>query len=130
MTNKCRFLIVDDNHIDRMVAAMVLQQSFPQPSIKEAVTGLDALNWLLDNEEQIDENLIILLDIRMPEMDGFEFLEEYDKLQKEWKKKVQIVMLSSTVDPRDVQRANENKHVKALLSKPLPFDELCKAVSL
>lgn len=124
MMKNCKFLLVDDNHIDRMVASMVLQQSLQDVDISEAVDGLEALNCLKNYGEDPPSSLVILLDIRMPEMDGFEFLEEYDRLQIRWKADIEIVMLSSSVDPRDLQRATNNKYVKGILSKPLPFDEL------
>jgi response regulator RpfG family c-di-GMP phosphodiesterase len=67
--------------------------------------------------------LKISLDIKMPEMDGFAFLEEFEKLDKKNSSQIMIVMLFSTLDPNDKKRAKNNVYVKTLLSKPLPTEE-------
>ena len=59
------------------------------------------------------------LDIMMPGMDGFAFLEEFDKLQTEVKGKSKIIMLSTSESFRDLNRANKNPFVRKFLNKPL-----------
>ena len=65
----------------------------------------------------------------MPEMDGFEFLLEYETLPEELKKETQIFMLSSTLNPNDIARAKNNEYVKNLLSKPLPVKEFGEMIN-
>ena len=67
----------------------------------------------------------------MPQMDGFEFLVQYDALPNDLKKKTLIFMLSSSLDPNDLKRANENCYVKKLFSKPLSviqFQEMVQSI--
>nr|WP_294936669.1 response regulator [uncultured Flavobacterium sp.] len=73
--------------------------------------------------------LVILLDIRMPEMDGFGFLSAYELLSEEIKRDTQIIMLSSTLDSNDIRKAKNNTYVKEIVSKPLPVEEFEKLIS-
>ncbi len=78
----------------------------------------DALTFLSTaSEEKLPE--IIFLDINMPDMDGFAFLEEFEKLPDNVHKKSKIVMLSSSDSFKDLNRANKNKYVRRFLNKPL-----------
>jgi CheY-like chemotaxis protein len=62
---------------------------------------------------------IILLDLNMPIMSGWEFLERFEELDEIIKKQVKIYILSSSVDPRDKERAGKNKDVEDYIVKPL-----------
>lgn len=75
-------------------------------------------------------SLIILLDIKMPVMDGFEFLSRYDSLSEDIKSGTEIFMLSSTLDATDIKKANENNYVKKLFSKPLPVLQFKEMITL
>lgn len=118
-----KFLIVDDNMIDQIIIKQLLKKALGVSEISIANNGKEGIEWLHNNRNSFKEPLIILLDIKMPEMDGFEFLLEYETLPEELKKEIQIFMLSSTLDPDDIERAKSNKYVKCLLSKPLPVKE-------
>jgi response regulator RpfG family c-di-GMP phosphodiesterase len=62
---------------------------------------------------------VIFLDIRMPQMGGFEFLQEYDKLSIENKQSIKIFMLSSSLDPTDLKKSTNNKYITQFIHKPL-----------
>lgn len=124
-------MIIDDNNIDQIVAKGLIKASRLTDQVISEWTAKDALSYLKVNENN-PEKLpnVIFLDIRMPEMDGFEFLEEYHKLTNDLKTKVRIVMLSSSTDPKDKARAAQNKNVLKFLSKPLNIEELEKLDSI
>jgi CheY-like chemotaxis protein len=127
MKTKCKFLIVDDNEVDQMVTRTLLKKKLAVEDVSQARTGSEALEWLKVSGDSIGDCLVILLDIQMPEMDGFEFLEAYDQVDESVKHKTTIIMLSSTLDPTDIRRATDHKYVKSLFSKPVPtglLDEL------
>lgn len=123
MMPKYKILIIDDNIIDQIVTKQLLKKTLGITEISTANNGKEGILWFDNHAKELDNTLIILLDIKMPEMDGFEFLSEYEKLPEELKKETQIFMLSSTLDPNDIKQAKNNKYVKNLLSKPLPIKE-------
>ena len=122
------FLLIEDNVIDQLVTTQLLKKNFDLADVTIANNGKEALQWFHDHEIGLDDPLIILLDIRMPEMDGFEFLSEYEKLPDAFKRKTQIFMLSSTLDSEDIQRAENNTNVQCLLGKPFPVNEFKKLI--
>lgn len=124
MQAKKSFLVIDDSYIDRLVAGMLIKRTFNVPDVHEVSGGKQALDWLTSQESADVDQLIILLDIMMPQMNGFEFLDHFDKLDKFVKDRAIIIMLSSTLDHDDVKRAKQHPYVKKLLSKPLSANEL------
>jgi CheY-like chemotaxis protein len=129
MDIKQKILIIDDSQIDLPVSALLLKNKFRSADIHLANSAANGLEWLLDHKHELTNGLIILLDVRMPEMDGFEFLNAYELLPEEIKSNTRIIMLSSTLDPFDIQKANSNKYVKTVLNKPLPVSDLVNILS-
>jgi CheY-like chemotaxis protein len=118
------FLLIDDNTIDQLVTCQLLKKSAGTHNINIAGNGREGLKWLNNNLNQLDKSLVILLDINMPEMNGFQFLNEYEFMPDNLKKETQIFMLSSTLNNEDIDKINSNNHVKSLLSKPLSIQKL------
>jgi CheY-like chemotaxis protein len=118
------FLVIDDSYIDRLVSGMLIKRTFNVTDVHEVNGGKQAIEWLQAHPYKKENRLIILLDIMMPQMNGFEFLERFEKLDSPLKEKTTIVMLSSTLDHEDIARAQQHPHVRKLLSKPLSANEL------
>lgn len=129
MDIKQKILIIDDSQIDLPVSALLLKNKFQTADIHLASSAASGLEWLLNNQDQLKDGLIILLDVRMPEMDGFDFLNAYELLSDEIKNNTRIIMLSATLDPFDIQKAQNNKYVKTVLNKPLPVADLANLLS-
>lgn len=129
MDIKQKILIIDDSQIDLPVSALLLKNRIKTVDIHLANSAANGLKWLLDNQHDLQSGLVILLDVRMPEMDGFEFLKAYELLPEEIKSMTRIIMLSSTLDPIDIQKANSNEYVHTVLNKPLPVSDLMKILS-
>lgn len=119
METNTAFLLIEDNLIDQLITTKLLKKTFDSFQFSVVNDGKQGMEWLYQFNYANSEHLIILLDIKMPQMDGFEFLKQYDTLPDGLKKKTEIFMLSSTLDPNDLKRANENRYVKKLFSKPL-----------
>lgn len=114
-------LLVDDNPIDLMIHEKLMQRSFENAVIKKASSGQAAIEYL-ENCETYPE--LVLLDIKMPVMNGFEFLEQI--INRPYIKKLVIYMVSSSIDPQDIEMARESDVIKSFLEKPLSIDALKK----
>ncbi len=123
MLNDYTFLLIEDNTIDQIVTTQLLKKMLGVQQVNLAKNGYEGISWL-QNFNKCNENLIILVDIKMAEMDGIEFLLEFEKLNDIIKSKSQIFMLSSTLDAQEIQDAENNFYVKKVLSKPLPAKQL------
>ena len=117
------FLLIEDNTIDQVVTAQLLRKMIGATQIFVVKNGIEAIEWLKKCRDQFCQPLVILLDVRMPEMNGFEFLDAYDELPNEMRKETSIYMLSSTLDPGDIQKAKQNKHVAESFSNALPVQK-------
>ncbi len=119
MSNVCKFLIVDDNAADRLITRILLDNKIKMGEVIEFPSGKEVLNWLTEQESDPSECYVVILDIRMPGMDGFEFLSAYENFSEALKKVTHIFMLSSTLDPFDIERAQRNPNVISFLEKPI-----------
>lgn len=119
MKNNFRFLIIDDDQVDVMVSTVKLQKNLNIDHISVVSDGREAMIWIRQNKIHDEKPLIVLLDIRMPDMDGFDFLAAYEDIDERTKNNISIFMLSSSLNPKDHLRALREKYVKALLEKPL-----------
>ena|SRR5471030_1635639 len=118
-------LLIDDNYIDNFVTRKILEVSKFAEEIVVVRSADEAINSLRDGIVKPD---VIFLDIRMPFMSGFEFLEAYDKINID-KKNVKIFMLSSSLDPLDIRKSLDNKYITQFIHKPLTqkaIEELCQ----
>lgn len=118
------FLLIEDNLIDQLVIKQLIKKSLDS-DINITNNGREGLEWLYSHQD-LHQTLIILLDIQMPIMNGFDFLEEYGKLSDEFKKENQIYVLSSTLDSDEIKKIKENNYVTEFLNKPFPIEDFKK----
>jgi CheY-like chemotaxis protein len=111
-----RVLLVEDDETTNFIHKILLK-SVGIKEINEAMNGLDAFDYL---EKDCPD--IIFLDINMPVMDGWEFLNE--KEMKAVCKSVKIVMLTSSIRPEDKKKAENYSSVIAYLEKPLTAEKI------
>lgn len=122
-------LLIDDNEIDNYINKLIVTKSKKADLITVMDSGIGAiefLNNLIKTEKPFPE--VIFLDIHMPEMNGFQFLEQYENFSEDVKEKTIINMLTSSNNPDDIKRASECRYVKNFFSKPLGEDMLATIV--
>jgi CheY-like chemotaxis protein len=126
MPNKTgKVLLIDDNDIDLKINYKIIRLSGFFDEIVSAQSGEEGIDYItknLDKPELWPD--FILLDIQMPEMDGFEFLEIYKKFPRPFLDHCKLAILSSTLDFGDIKKAEANPLVIKLLKKPLYPHEL------
>src|SRR5580704_5049325 len=93
-------LLIDDNYIDNFVTRKILEGGNFAETITVVRSATEAINSLREGIVKPD---VIFLDVRMPLMSGFEFLEEFDKIDID-KSHIRIFMLSSSLDPLDMRK--------------------------
>ena len=118
-------LIIDDDEINNFIAAKLIDKIPPKAKVSTCVNGQEGINFVknkLNNQNEFPD--IIFLDINMPLMNGWEFLEEYEQIKNYIKKKVTINMLSSSVYNDDITKAETYTTVNKFISKPLTVDKI------
>lgn len=110
-------LLIDDDHEDCFFHQLVINKMEITNSIQVAENGLEALKFLRQEGQVIPE--LIFLDINMPKMNGWEFLEEYKHLDPKQKARITILMLTTSANPADLKRAQEMEDVTGYKTKPL-----------
>ncbi|MEQ8357933.1 MAG: response regulator [Cytophagales bacterium] len=120
MNEKREILLIDDDATSNLINEVVIKKSNLFNSIKTVIAAESGLNYLLSKPDNLPE--VIFLDINMPEMDGWEFLDKFAELDTEIRDKIDIYMLSSSQNPDDIIRAVKNPFVKDFLSKPLKLE--------
>lgn len=124
-----RILLVDDDVVTNMLHSRVIARSGRAQSIEVATDGqeaLDILNADIAAGRPLPE--LIFLDINMPGMGGFEFLEEYAMLDIASEEQLIIVMLSTTLLPADHRRVEADPHVHSFCDKPLRLEDLIEVI--
>ncbi|MCS6822838.1 MAG: response regulator [Cytophagaceae bacterium] len=125
-------MLIDDNEIDNLInqkmieAADISENIFIHSGAKSAIEFLQNIEKLAKGPLELYLPEIIFLDIDMPIMDGFQFLDEFEKLSDIIKQNCKIVMLTSSLNPQDMNKAKKNKYVIKYLNKPLTQESLKK----
>lgn len=125
-----KICIIDDDEI----YIFLMKKSFTALGINQEIisflNGADALEELLqlkNNQEELPG--IILLDINMPIMDGWEFLNEFRKIQSENSTKIPIYIVSSSIANEDIEKSKSYPEIIDYLSKPLELETLVSIIN-
>jgi CheY-like chemotaxis protein len=113
-------MLVDDNPDDNFFHEREIRKVNPETIVIIKNSGIDALEYL--KSKKAGENIrpvLIFLDINMPRMDGWEFLDEYKQLDKKLQSKVTIIMLTTSDNPVDIARTKAFPFITDYIIKPL-----------
>ncbi len=118
-----KVFIIDDDPIHQRIAQIMIgkHQLFDHhTSYTDAERALDYLKENVRNADSLPD--VILLDLNMPVIDGWDFLEAFAKFQNEISKSIRIFIVTSSVDEKDKLRSQAYPFVKGFISKPLSPD--------
>ena len=125
MNAPIRILLVEDEDINNYIAARLIQKAMPGVAITSCLHGKEAIKLLLEAKHDASKLPdIILLDINMPIMNGWEFLDEYSRRKIDPEGKSAIFISSSSVYSEDIKRALSYPAVKNFICKPLNVSKI------
>ena len=120
-----KITLIDDDQVCHLISTKIINMfsSFDVESFTDAREALKEIRWRTsDQDKKVSE--FILLDIDMPGMNGWQFLEEFEKLPEDIVKKSCVIMLSSSTSYMDIEKSRHYKSVKQFLSKPLTEEKV------
>lgn len=117
-------MIIDDNDIDNFINERILKSSLFAENVYVHTSAKSALEFLknLESVKNLPEEIIpgyIFLDLNMPIMDGFQFMEAFQKFSDEFQSGIKIVILTTSLNPSDVETSKKYKQHIKFLYKPL-----------
>lgn len=121
-------MLVDDNEIDNLINQKMIESAgicniiYTQTGARSAIEFLRNIEKTPGYESILPE--VLFLDIDMPLMDGFQFLDEFERLGEATRKRIRIVMLTSSINPQDHARSLKYSSVILFLNKPLSHESI------
>lgn len=133
MVHAKKIMVVDDDDASNFLCTRVIRNLDENSVILVFENGREAMNYLLDTCIASDFNPdicpdLILLDINMPVMDGFQFLEELSAFRQRLNNKVKVMLVTSSSNPADIKRADDF-NIDGYINKPLTPDKIRKVLN-
>lgn len=123
-------LLVDDDESTNFINSIFIKNLDIDVDVYKTLNGAEALEIL--NSSELDEDFfpcLIILDINMPIMTGWSFLEHFKKLSPKLKEQCVIVMTTVSEDEKDIIRASKNEDVKKYHQKPMSDEKFSQLIS-
>lgn len=118
------YLIIDDSDIDILIVNRMIAKHYPHLNPIAVSDGAKGMDYLRNVKKGINKKPdFILLDLQMPLMDGFEFLEAYEQELYNSLKDIKLIILTSSIHQIDKQKAEKYQSVSAYMVKPFSVDE-------
>lgn len=129
INKKLNFIVIDDSKLDCFIAEKVIRNTGKCDHVQSFLRADEALNFIKTTPHDNASHTILLVDIQMPVMNGFEFVEAFEKLSKEIMSNYTIYIISSSINENDLNRVHNYKSVKQFLNKPLTSNNLSTLLS-
>ena len=130
MKSPIQFILIDDDPMNNLICKLTVEMTLGQSDIRAFVNPELGFEYVQSDFSKQDSSALLLLDINMPIMSGWEFLELFDNLSYSIKDRVRICILSSSIDDRDKERSYANKNVADFLVKPLTDKDIIRITTM
>lgn len=124
-----QYVLVDDDPINNAISKMVIKSVVGDADIRAFLSPQEGLTFFRGGSDLGSNEAILLLDINMSPDTGWDFMEEFQTFSETLKEQLNIYILSSSVDSRDMEKAASYKDIKGFLSKPLRKDVVQSLIS-
>jgi len=114
-----RFIIIDNDPVNNLLCGLAIKDAVFDADILDFTSPLKAFEYISADNGSNNRTNILLLDINLPIWSGWDFADQFEKLDEKIKNNFKIYMLSSSIDNNDKLRAAENKNVVDYIEKPL-----------
>jgi len=118
------FVVIDDDPLNNKICRVCIEKSYPGVEVTTFTDPVAGFKHISEGYASSENFVSLFLDIKMPMMDAWDFLERFEQLDEGLKSRVKIYILSSSVDKRDMERAQANKYVAYYLIKPLTIESI------
>lgn len=119
-TKKLHFIVIDDSKLDCFIAEKIIKNTGKSESIRSFLQAEEAIKFIANSPRPADGgHTIILVDIQMPVMNGFEFVEAFEKLTGDIRAAYTIYVISSSINENDIHKLQTYASVKQFLNKPI-----------
>lgn len=121
MNNKLRFIVIDDDPLNNTICRLTIKKALGEVDVVTFTDPHEGFEYVGTSFNGGNDHspAVLFLDINMPIMNGWEFLERYENLEYHVKEHIRLFIVSSSVDSKDVERASINKNVIKYLPKPV-----------
>ena len=119
MQTPSRFILIDDEMYSNKISKTFIRKMYPGAEVLDFLSPLQALHYIENEYKECSLSTAILLDINMPELNGWQVLEKLQELPSLIKNCLSVYILSSSIDPKDKQKADEHPLVEGYIEKPL-----------
>lgn len=124
-----KVLIIDDDPIHQRIAQIMITKHKLYNKFTSYTEATEALDFLISSAGSRDALPdVILLDLNMPVMDGWDFLDRFEKIKNTFARDIRVFIVSSSVDEKDIVRSQSYASVKGFISKPLSPDVIRKTL--
>lgn len=128
--DKLNFIVIDDSKLDCFIAEKIIRNTGKSDAVQSFIQAADALEYIKNAGIQNGTNkTIVLVDIQMPVMNGFEFVEAFEKFPEDITSQYILYVLSSSINENDLNRARYHASVKDFLNKPLTSQVLTDVIA-
>lgn len=121
--------IIDDDNVYINLLCKIIELKKLSKSVIVFKNGKEAIDFFRKPLEKENIPRFIFLDLNMPVMDGWEFLDEFSRIKDKISKKTLLYVVSSSIDTRDIERAKSIDMVEDYISKPIQLDVFTKILA-